>query len=150
MKRSLFLLIALLSLFTALPVQAQGTPQITSFNTTATAVGRTALTGRTARIPVTWTTVNRPLTANLIFEQILPDGSVVNVELPRLIPFVASNGDGIAAPILPGGDVSTITLRVRLVNSFSFFEYDSEEITLPIIQGNSGSDGSNSTGVRQD
>ncbi len=142
MKRFLFLVIALL--LTALQVQAQGAPQITSFNTTATSVGRTALTGRSARIPVTWTTSNRPLTANLIFEQILPDGNIVNVELPRLIPFVASNGDGTAAPILPGGDVSTITLRVRLVNTFTLFEYDSAEIILPIIQGNSGGNGDNS------
>src|SRR5689334_983875 len=71
-------------------------PQITSFTSTATAVDPTALNNRTARIPVSWTISNRPNSANLVFEQVLPDGRVVNVELPRDNPWVASNGNGVA------------------------------------------------------
>jgi len=82
------LVLVLLSL-TLQVAQAQtaegGRPTITSFTTTLTLVDRAALQNRTARIPVAWTTANRPLFANLVFEQIV-DRTAVNVELPRSNP----------------------------------------------------------------
>jgi hypothetical protein len=126
-----FILTFLLSsFFTAF---AQG-GQITSFTTSATAVDRNGLAGRTARVPVSWTTSVRPDGSNLVFEQVLPDGRLVNVELPRDNPYVASNGDGVAAPFPPGGDATTIVLRLRLVDLASQNTLDQRDITLPISE----------------
>jgi len=100
---------------------------------------RTALSNRTARIPVSWAAANRPILANLVFEQILPDNTIINVELPRLVPWVNSSGNGIAAPILPMGNSTEIRLRVRLVNILTQATLDSKDIILPISQDGSGS-----------
>ena len=65
---------------------------------------------------MSWDTTNRPFIANLVFDQVLPDGSALNVELPRLLPWVASTGQGMAAPIFPSEDATEIVLRLRMVN----------------------------------
>jgi hypothetical protein len=114
------------------PSQGDTTPAITSFTTPWTQVDRVALARRTARIPVSWKTTNRPVTANLVFEQVLPNGHVINVELPRENPWVASAGDGIAAPILPGWDSDHIVLRVQLVSLLTRHVYDERTIMLAI------------------
>jgi len=115
-------------------------PRITAFSTSMTEVSRGALDARTARVPVSWSAEDRPVIANLVFEQILPDGETVNVELPRTNPWVNSSGDGLAAPILPpSGIADEITLVVRLVNFVSGAEYDRETLTLPIVEGDAGS-----------
>ena len=124
----LILTFLLSSFFTAF---AQG-GQISSFTTSATAVDRNGLAGRTSRVPVSWTTNNRPDGSNLVFEQVLPDGRLVNVELPRDNPYVASNGDGVAAPFPPGGDATTVVLRMRLVDLATQNTLDQRDITLPI------------------
>ena len=108
---------------------------ITSFATTATFVSRIHLSDRTARVPVTWAVANRPVTSNLYFEQVLPDGSAVNVELPRENPWVNSSGIGVAAPRLPSDDAETILLRVRLIDLLDGRLYDQRTITLPVIEG---------------
>ncbi|HLU11503.1 MAG TPA: hypothetical protein VK003_17645 [Oceanobacillus sp.] len=146
MQRIMLVLIACVLLTTmvsaAPPLQeeAAGTPQITAFTTTASGVSREDLINRTARVPVAWTTENRPLTSNLVFEQVLPNGATVNAELPRLLPWVVSNGQGVAAPISPGYDIDEIVLRVRLVNLFSGDVLSERQLTLPVVQG--GSSGS--------
>jgi hypothetical protein len=135
----IFIMLVSMLVLSITPIAAQGTtPDITSFSTSYTSIGRDALTNRTARIPVSWATVNRPLSANLYFEQVLPDNSTINVELPRLNPYVASSGQGIAAPILPGGNATTIRLRVTLKNLFNNAVLDTAEITLPIVNGSGG------------
>lgn len=130
------ILILLLSLASAAnaapPSQNDNQPRIISFTSSASAVDRAALEARTARIPVSWAAVNRPLAANLIFEQVLPNGGVINVELPRLFPWVNTVGDGIAAPIFPNDDPTRVVLRVRLANMFTNETYDTRELILPI------------------
>jgi hypothetical protein len=118
----------------AAPAEQQATPQpqIATFTSTATKVDRTALNNRTARVPVSWTTTNRPNSANLVFEQILPDGRVINVELPRENPWVASNGDGVAAPFPPGGDATSIQLRLRLIDVVKLTVYSEKTLSIPI------------------
>src|SRR5690606_37328545 len=111
---------------------AGGSPAILSFSTPLTDVNRNALIQRTARVPVSWDTTNRPFIANLVFDQVLPDGSALNVELPRPLPWVASTGQGMAAPILPSEDATEIVLRLRMVNMLTREVYDEETITLPI------------------
>jgi hypothetical protein len=135
--RSVILLLALLlvaGVAQAAPAeqQTQATAQITSFTSSATAVDRTALNNRTARIPVSWTTSNRPDSANLVFEQVMPDGRVFNVELPRPNPWVASNGDGVVSPFPPGGDATSVVLQVRLVDAVKITVLDQKTITIPI------------------
>lgn len=115
-------------------------PRITAFSTPAESVTRQALDARNARVLVAWATEDRPFIANLVFEQVLPDGDVINVELPRANPWVNSAGDGIAAPILPPNSSETaITLQVRLINLLSGTEYDRRTLKLPIVDGDSAS-----------
>jgi hypothetical protein len=123
--------------------QTPATPTVTSFTTTSTVVDRAALNERTARIPVSWVAINRPLTANLFFEQVLPDGSVVNVELPRTIPWVNSSGNGMAAPISPGDSATEIRLRVRLVNLLNGTVLSERELRIPIGTGGGTGPGNN-------
>ena len=59
----LILTFLLSSFFTT---SAQG-GQISSFTTSATAVDRNGLAGRTSRVPVSWTTNVRPDGSNLVF-----------------------------------------------------------------------------------
>ncbi|MBN1286134.1 MAG: hypothetical protein JXB47_12120 [Anaerolineae bacterium] len=114
---------------------AQGAPTFISFTTTTDRVDRDALENGTARVPVSWRTANRTPGANLVFEQMLPDGSAVNVELPRDNPWVASSGDGIAAPVLPGADAAEIVLRVRLFDLTTNEVYDERSLVIPIGPG---------------
>lgn len=141
MKRSLVFLLAMLMVLPAWtitqaapPQQQVAAPQITAFTSTATRVDTVQLANRTARIPVSWTTSNRPPTANLVFEQLLPDGRIMNVELPRQDPVVPSQGVGVVAPFPPGGDATSVTFRVSLIDTIQGTLYDKKEITLPIGQ----------------
>jgi hypothetical protein len=106
---------------------------INQFAATVTGVDRLGLQNRTVRVPVTWDVVNRPADSNLVFEQILEDGTVVNIELPRQNPVVPSSGAGSVAPILPGTGTS-IRLQIRLVDRFTPAVYDTRSITLPIVE----------------
>jgi hypothetical protein len=89
---------------------------IRTFTAGLNTVSAAALVDHTARVPVSWAVDNRPDGSNLVFEQVLADNSVVNVELPRSNPFVSSSGDGVAAPIPPGGTATSITLQLRVVD----------------------------------
>lgn len=141
-RLGLIVLLVILSLsFGIGATAAQSGPRITSFATSLGTVDRNALANRTARVPVSWTTQNRPIFANLFFEQVFAGGNVINVELPRLIPWVNSNGDGVAAPILPPEGASEIRLRVRLVSMLNGQVLDEKTLTVPI--GTSGGNGGN-------
>ena len=104
---------------------------ITSFTTGTTGIEVNALARGEVRIPVAWQVANRPPTANLLFEQVMPDGATVSVELPRAALWVASMGQGTVAPVLPNGD-RTVRLRLRLVDLESGETLASQEIALPI------------------
>jgi hypothetical protein len=143
-RRIVSVVVALILLLIGGIVSAQtsSAPVVTAFSTPLKSVDRTALTNRTARIPVSWDTANRPILANLVFEQVLPDNSIINVELPRLFPWVNSKGDGVAAPILPAGNATTIKMRVRLINLLTGANFDTKEFELPISgDGSGGSSG---------
>ena len=129
------LLVSLPTAGAAPPSQAGSAPAILSFSTPLTSVDRNALAQRTARVPVSWDTANRPFIANLVFDQVLPDGSAINVELPRPLPWVASTGQGMAAPILPDGQATNIVLRMRMINMLTREVYAEKTITLPIGTG---------------
>ncbi|MBL8120218.1 MAG: hypothetical protein JNJ78_21990 [Anaerolineae bacterium] len=133
MKRLPFLLVAIFALWLTTGVAlAQSGATITSFTTSYTSIEQSALNSRTVLVPVSWTTANRPNTANLVFEQALPDGRVMNIELPRQNPFVASNGSGVVQPFPPGEGATQVVLRLRLVNNANGTTIDQEDITIPI------------------
>ncbi|MEP6988195.1 MAG: hypothetical protein ABI970_21505, partial [Chloroflexota bacterium] len=112
---------------------APSTPAIKSFTTTATSVTLAALNDKSARLPVAWAADNRPNNSNLFFEQVLDNGSVVNVELPRSNPFVSSSGVGVVAPIAPSSaDATSITLRLRLSDLSTQSTLAQQTITVPI------------------
>lgn len=130
-----WILFVVLLLLIAGPAAAQGNtgPQITRFFAHRDAVLRSELADGTARVPVSWDTANRLETMNLAFEQVLPDGSVVNVELPRDIPWVSSSGQGMAAPVDPGSGATQVELQVRLYVFGSGETLDSRTLTLEIV-----------------
>lgn len=113
---------------------AQGIPEITLFETDASQVNREMLTARTARVPVRWSVINRPPTANLVFEQIMADGSVVNVELPRANPYVSSEGTGVVAPVPVDGS-DAVTIRLRLINFINNEVLDERALNIAITTG---------------
>src|SRR4029078_6184556 len=83
-----FLLIGWGSTLANAAQQSSTAPGITSFTSSVTTLEAAALAGRNIRVPVAWPTANRPTTANLVFEQPLADGRVMNVELPRSESYV--------------------------------------------------------------
>ena len=87
---------------------------ITSFTTTSTFVNRAELEGGTARVPVA-DVANRPVTANLYFEQVMPDGSAINVELPRDDPWRTRRASASQRRNCDD-EAETILLRVRLID----------------------------------
>lgn len=143
MNQLKFRRVMLLALFLALlvvpgafaPVAAQSpNPQIAAFTANASGVGEAALAARTARIPVSWAVTNRPENANLVFEQILSSGTVVNVELPRDFVIVPSSGDGVVAPLPPGGDADVVRIQLRLIDLGNGFEYARRELSIAITE----------------
>jgi hypothetical protein len=69
-----------------------------------------------SRIPITWRVRGRAATANLVFEQLLPDGRAISAELPRAIRWIPSAGQGVLAPILTSNDMTRVQLRMRVVD----------------------------------
>jgi hypothetical protein len=106
-------------------------PSIEDFTATAENVDVNALSQGSARIAVAWEVTNRLPTANLVFEQVLEDETVTSVELPRPNLWVASEGEGVVAPVSPQS-ASEVRLRLRVVDVISSQTYDEAELTLPI------------------
>lgn len=103
---------------------------ITSFASTASSVDRAAVERGRARIEVSWAVSDRPADSQLVFEQVLPDGSAVNVELPRAVYYVPSSGVGAVQPRLPQGE-EFIRLRLSLVSVISGEVYASADLAVP-------------------
>ncbi|GAB4513573.1 MAG: hypothetical protein OHK0046_14420 [Anaerolineae bacterium] len=99
-------------------------PEIVSFTVLDDSVAASALVAGRARVPVSWQVTNRLPLSNLVFEQLLEDGSAVPVELPRDSLWVSSSGEGVVAPVLPQ-EGSQILLRLRVVNVVTAETYDS-------------------------
>ncbi len=109
---------------------AEGDSAAVEFSVDASTLEPTALAAGNARVTVSWTISNRPPTANPVFEQVLPGGDAVNVELPREFLWVQSSGTGAVAPVAPEtGD--TIQLRLRVVDMIDGTVYAEESATLP-------------------
>lgn len=100
------------------------------FSADASSLSPTALAAGNARVTVSWDITNRPPTANPVFEQVLPGGESVNVELPRDFLWVPSSGSGAVAPVAPDTG-STIQLRLRVVDMVDGTVYGESSVTIP-------------------
>lgn len=81
---------------------------------------------------LSWQVSNRPPTANLMFEQLMPDGSMRLAELPRGLLWLPSSGqNGVVAPITPG-EADSVTILLRLVDLASGGIYDEATVEIPI------------------
>ncbi len=119
----------------AFAVDAASTLRIRSFSALVQSVDAAALRAGEARVSVTWEVLNRPETANLVFEQVLESGRAVSVELPRDDPMVPSNGRGEVAPAMPEDETAdSITLRLRVVDMNSGHTLDQRTLTLPVAR----------------
>lgn len=90
-------------------------PEILVFTAVESSVAANDLVYSDPRINVSWEIANRTPLSNLVFEQVLPDGSSVSVELPRSNLWVSSIGAGAIRPVYPDGD-DAVVLRLRLVD----------------------------------
>lgn len=113
------------------PPAANTAPQIDSFSAAVSAVYRGDLERQAARVTVAWAVKDRRATSNLLFEQMLPDGSAVSVELPRGNLWIASSGSGVVAPVLPEGE-NRVRLRLRVIDVLTGEIYGAAELDLAI------------------
>ena len=107
---------------------------IESFTSTLDAVDLPGLQGGTVRVPVAWEVTGRQPLMHLAFEQALPDGGSVNVELPRANLWVPSRGQGTVAPVAVQG-ATEIVLRLVVVDAISAEILDEATLTLPVVEG---------------
>ncbi len=112
-----------------LDAEAGVLPSVESFSSSATEV--TPGENGVAVVPVAWQVADRLPSSYLAFDQILADGQIVSVDLPRATLWVASSGEGAVAPTVPAG-AATITLVLRIVDAGSDLTYDTAELTLPV------------------
>jgi hypothetical protein len=108
-------------------------PELLVFTAVETTIAANDLVYSDPRINVSWEIANRTPTSNLVFEQVLPDGSSVNIELPRSNLWVSSTGSGSVRPVYPDGDDSVV-LRLRLVD-LATGETLSEAATVVTVSG---------------
>lgn len=105
-------------------------PAIQSFTTSTTQVTADELVYEPVQIPVSWQTINRPPTANLVFEQIFPDGTTRGIELPRSTLWVSSGGRG---SISPEYRPNSIQIRLRLVDLVDDSVLDETTLNIDVI-----------------
>lgn len=109
----------------------EAAPTITEFSTTVASVALDALTDGDARVEVTWEVANRPPQSQIVFDQVLSETNLVNVELARPSLYVPSSGVGAVAPGAPLAG-ATITLRMAVLAVPSGDVLASQDIELPV------------------
>ena len=107
-------------------------PEISLFASGTPSVPSEALADGSARANVSWHVINRLPTSNLVFEQVLDDGQIVPVELPRDNLWVASQGEGVVAPVPPIAGANSLLLRLRVVDVVSGEVYAEAEAEVGI------------------
>ena len=102
------------------------------FGDSRTSLNPTSLGLGLATVNVEWQIENRLSISNLIFEQVLPDGTTRSVELPRLNRWVGSSGQGLVAPILPSPEAQNVVIRLRVIDMRDGEVFQEAEISVPI------------------
>lgn len=108
------------------------TPTVTGFFVDAESVDINALADGSARLPVRWMVTNRLPASNITFVQILDDGQILPVELPRDYLWIRSAGEGMVAPVAPDNG-ATLRMQVQVVDMIHGKVYDTAEIEIPIV-----------------
>lgn len=104
-------------------------PTVAAFTGSATEITPDA--SGVALVPVSWSVDGRTPTSYLAFDQILADGRLVPVDLPRMSLWVPSQGEGSVAPVVAPGETQ-VTLVLRVIDGVEGTTYDSRELTLPV------------------
>lgn len=86
-------------------------------------------------VNVHWGITNRWQNSNPVFEQVMPDGNVVKVELPRANEWLNSTSRGTVLPQYPG-DGYDVLLRLRLVNRTDGSTLAQRDLIIPVIDPN--------------
>lgn len=105
-------------------------PQVTVFSSILTALNTAQLADGKVFAPVHWMIDNRWPQANPVFEQVMPDGSVVSVELPRRNLWLPRLGDGVVTPRDTAGQ--PVILQIRLLDVETGQTLDTRQITLEV------------------
>lgn len=106
-------------------------PGIELFTARQNSIDANVLNYQGGTISLAWRVLNRPMGTNLVFEQVLENGSAVSVELPRTQLWVASTGEGVVAPRLPER-AKVFVLRIRLVNVSTGQTLDQREVSIQV------------------
>jgi hypothetical protein len=112
---------------------AEWQPEIETFSTSAQNVNAADLSAGRARVEVSWRVSERLPGTNVVFEQLMEDGRLVAVELPRLNLWLPSEGTGSVAPILPDQADEPVRLRARVIDLTTREVYASAELVLPVV-----------------
>jgi hypothetical protein len=97
------------------PLATQPQPVIARFTVEQSTLEANKLAYENALVNVSWEVTDRTPTSNLVFEQVLPDGEAISVELSRRNLWVSSLGSGAVKPVYPqSGNV--VALRLRLID----------------------------------
>lgn len=120
---------AIASLPWDMDTMAAASPSIEMFTSQSDRVPAVDVASNVGRAQVAWRVVDRWPTANLLFDQLLPDGSALPVELPREFLWVGSEGEGmVRVNAVEGSQVAQ--MRLRLIDVISGDVYDEAVIDL--------------------
>lgn len=106
-------------------------PSIELFTARQASIDANVLYYQGGTVSLAWRVLNRPVGTNLVFEQVLENGTAVSVELPRNQLWVASTGEGVVAPRLPER-AKVFVLRIRLVNVSTGQTLDQREVSIQV------------------
>ncbi len=111
---------------------AQTAPSIVSFTTMAKALDINQIVQSNTHLIVSWQVANRQPNTVIHFEEVMPDGSAVSVEPPRVSLWLPSQGQGDIIPrATPSKD--TVDFRMILSDAVSGAVYDQKDLIIPIV-----------------
>lgn len=116
---------------------AEGTadlvPSVFSFSALDQSIPAADLAAGTARVRISWVVNDRPPRSHIMFMQVIGE-ETVNVELPRPVLYIPSQGSGVVAPVAPPAEADTgmITLRLVVVDVISSEVLDSADVTVAV------------------
>ncbi len=82
-----------------------------------------------------WHVANRPPNANLVFEQVLPNGEVVNIEMGEQKQWYNAFAEGTVQPQDPGAGYDVV-LRLRVVDQDTGITLASRDSMVPVADRN--------------
>ncbi|MCI0711233.1 MAG: hypothetical protein L0154_13830 [Chloroflexi bacterium] len=103
---------------------------IATFELITETVSQSELARGQALIEVEWEVSNRVRTSQIFFEQVLSNGEIVNIELPRLQYWIESSGRSVVAPVPDGAGPLNIRLRVMDLVTDELYAEETELIEV--------------------